>query len=222
MALKQSILSQIPQRNKDLAFGYTRESEKCNKVSIPDMIKYLCLIYLNQNKDTFDPNHTHKDIKIDENCIRSTSTNYVTVSCYLMNIVKQGIHIWKFKCNNPCTDSEEADMIGIVSNHEPYLTLHEYFDYYAGGANDAYGFAMDGRLNNPETGVGWGGAYGVECKIGDIIEMRIDFKAETLSYKINEKDYGVAFEIQNEEYRAAITLFDMKSCYTLISYQHIY
>ena len=64
MALKQSSLSQIPQRNKDLAFGYVHEKEKENKISVPDMIKYLCLVYLNQNKDEFDGNLCDKKIEI--------------------------------------------------------------------------------------------------------------------------------------------------------------
>ena len=46
--------------------------------------------------------------------------------------------------------------------------------------------------------------YGNECKINDIITMILDLNNLTLSYKINDKDYGIAFaDIENTEYRAA-------------------
>ena len=61
MALKRSKLNEIPQRNKDLAFGFVKECEKENKSIIPSIIKYLCLNYLNQNKDKFDIKHVDKE-----------------------------------------------------------------------------------------------------------------------------------------------------------------
>ena len=68
MALKASKLKQIPQRNKDLAFGYLRENEVENRSNYPQLIKYLVLFYSNQ-QDQFDPNATHESLKIDGNCV---------------------------------------------------------------------------------------------------------------------------------------------------------
>ena len=62
VALKQNKLEEIRKRNKDFAFGYNKECETKNKTVIPNMIKYLCLIYLNTNKDRFDPNFIHSDV----------------------------------------------------------------------------------------------------------------------------------------------------------------
>ena len=112
MALKQSNLQQIPQRNKDVAFGYVKECEKKNKQVIPSMIKYLCLIYFNQTKDQFDIKNTHSKIKVDGNCIKigpNRDASDVTYNSYLENIVNKGIHIWRFKCNK----SYDVDQIGI-------------------------------------------------------------------------------------------------------------
>ena len=58
--------------------------------------------------------------------------------------------------------------------------------------------------------------------------MKVDFNNLSLSYKINQIDYGKAFYIKYGEYRAAIGLFALprrdgsNSCYNLISYQQIY
>ena len=60
MSLKQSELQKIPQRNKDLGFGFAKRNENANRSTIPEMIKYLCLIYLNQNKDEFVRKDTAK------------------------------------------------------------------------------------------------------------------------------------------------------------------
>ena len=101
MALKPSKLNQIPQRNKDLAFGYVKECEISHNSSIPKMIKYLCLIYLNQNKDEFDSNNTHKDLTINgQSIIRSKELDICDCnSCLLVNEVNTGINIWTFQNN---------------------------------------------------------------------------------------------------------------------------
>ena len=65
MAFKASKLKQIPQRNKDLTFGYLRENEETNKSNYPQLIKYLVLIYSNA-VDGFDPNATHPLLEINE------------------------------------------------------------------------------------------------------------------------------------------------------------
>ena len=221
MALKRSKLQQIPQRNKDLAFGYVKENEKAHKSSIPDMIKYLCLIYLNQNKDLFDAQNTHKHIKIEGNTI--TPSKIGSLSSYLRNIVSKGIHVWRIKCGYE-TNYSIGDMIGIIQNEKP-LKLSTYF--VTTSKSPAYGFGVAGILNQPCTIFTGARNYGCKCTVNDIVEMKVDFNELTLSFKINENDYGKAFDIKPGEYRAAITLYSYarsvgNSCYTLISYQHTY
>ena len=223
MALKQSQLQQIPQRNKDLAFGYVKGIEKMNKSTIPSMIKYLCLIYLNQNKDEFDAKNTHKDIKIDGNKV--TALGNSTISTYLRNVVSKGIHVWRFKCGRTSRYAF-GDMIGIVSDNVMIFPLGSYF--HAGNdKGTAYGFGTVGKLNKPNIPDINGRKYGCSCTINDVIEMRVDFNELSLSFNINDTDYGKAFDIKPGEYRAAITMFEFSwekpiSCFTLMSYQHIH
>ena len=221
MALKHSKLQQIPQRNKDLAFGYVNKSEKANKSTIPSMIKYLCLVYLNQNKDEFDEENTHKDIKIDGNTVKALKCG---IKCtYLRNLVSTGVHQWRFKCG--CTTEYPlGDIIGIIRINDKSLPLDVYFDC-AKKRISAYAFGVAGKVVGDGIESTHGNIYGGKCEINDIIEMTLDFNELTLSYKINQIDYGKAFDIIPGEYRAAMTFFPTyppNSCYTLISYQHIY
>ena len=55
----------------------------------------------------------------------------------------------------------------------------------------------------------------------------LDLENVTITAKINEIDHGKAFDIKPGKYRATITSYahpmhDYDSCFTLISYQHIY
>ena len=223
MALKKSKLQEIPQRNKDLAFGYTRKCEKQHQSSIPAMIKYLCLVYLNQNKDKFDPDDISKNVTIDGNSINNHITDDVVSSTYLINIVCRGTHIWRFRCNRPSVGNVGDginDMIGILTNDAERQT-DGYFDDFPGEKGIGYGFATDGRLNEPKNAL-WGKCYGRVCGIDDIIEMKLDFNELTLSYKINEKCYGKAFDIEQNEYRAVVCMAGKNASWTLMYYQMFY
>ena len=96
MAYNKLELSQIPQRNKDLAFGFFREQEKKNKISVPQIINYLCFNYFNLT-DGFDRDHCDKQIEINENAIIGATNTDNVESVYLKNVVSSGIHEWKFK-----------------------------------------------------------------------------------------------------------------------------
>ena len=221
MALKQTKLNQIPQRNKDLAFGYVREEEKQYKLSIHKMIKYLCLIYLNPNKDKFNKNNTFTDIVININEIKFKYPDCSFGTSYLENIVKSGIHIWKYKCLTKKFNGDE--MIGIRDNNFKPLPLNRTF-IFGGCINKpvGYGFHLrSGKLTNPKTRKGYGPYYGKKCVNGDIIEMTLDFNDLTLSYKINNKNYGKAFDIKPGEYIASLSIYK-GACYSLIAYQKIY
>ena len=220
MALKQCKLNEIPTRNRDLAFGYVKECERRNKSTVPSMIKYLCLIYLNQNKDSFDPNNTHKDIKInaDGDELQTKGGNDHFTIC-LRNITCSGINIWKFKCKKRSCD----DSIGITKAEASADDL-SYLDY-EGETQIGYAFAAEGRITNPKDCYSWGDEYGNGWEEGDIIEMRVDFNKLELTYKVNETPHGKAFDIDHGEYKAALSVYPDTSydaSYQLLSYQHIY
>eukprot|EP01084_Bolivina_argentea_P066714 121630_1 len=215
MALMKSKLNTVPQRNKAVAFGFCREEEiKWNDSSnIPQLIKYLCLLYLNQNKDEFDINNCHKDLKINDNYIK-TDSNFR--SCFLKNIVNKRKYIWKFQVNGsvflgPC-------LIGIYNTKFEIINFDHFFDGGFGTISTGYGLRLDGILTNPENSSIWGKQTELKCQCGDIIEMILDFNDLTLCFKINNKQCTV--KIENGEYKAALTL--CSGSFTLLSYQELY
>ena len=224
MALKASKLKQIPHRNKDLAFGYVKECETKNKSIIPDMIKYLCLIYLNQNSDKFDTDNLSEYVKIEDDTLTCTDSQNGLYSTYLENIVSKGVHVWRFKCIEPCTDDTEADAIGIVKYDLNEVAVQDDYFFVSGGN----GISMDGRLSDNEYrgqycgDEPWNDDYGRICEAGDLIEMKVDFHKLTLSYDINGKYQGIAFDIDNVKYKAAISTWHNGACYQLVSYQQIF
>ena len=61
--------------------------------------------------------------------------------------------------------------------------------------------------------------YGVKIKDGDIIEMILNLIDLTLSYKINNTDYGKAYDVDKTSYKVAATLCAKNTKWTLLSYQ---
>merc|ERR1712187_712572 len=94
-------------------------------------------------------------------------------------------------------------MVGIwkiQKNIKP--TTNTYFT--TGGAYKGYGFlASTPMLIDPVKGNGKFKDYGIKCKVGDIIDMILNFDDLSLSFKINGTNYGKAFDIKQEKYRAA-------------------
>ena len=236
MALKKSKLSQIPQRNKDLAFGFVRERQKINRISnVPEMIKYLCLIYFNPNKDEFDPDQCDEKIEINGNSIIGSAEEKPTQTVYLKNIASSGVHVWKFGFTGDLLHIyyNHPDLIGIFNMDYKHFSgsTNGYFDdYYDKELNEntslGYGFTSDGRLTDDQDSSGWGKKYGAQWKKDDTIEMRLDFNKQNLKFKVNDNDYGIAFEIDaNKKFKAAITIAPRQNgrCkIDLISYQKIY
>ena len=136
------------------------------------------------------------------------------------------VHEWKFKHYRDLDElvtGDNADMIGIFDmddEHEMKYRESLYFDDWGRG----YGFVSSGQLTRyPSI---WGRKYGNKWRTNDEIEMKLDFNEQHLKFKINGKDFGVAFEFDaTKRWKAAIAVGARrrgKSKFTLISYQGIY
>ena len=241
MAFKQSNINKIPRRNKDLSFGYFREAEKENGLSaIPAMLKYLSLIYLNLNQDKFDRSNTWKTIKINQNAVENDGTEINISNAFCENLMQKGINIWKFKCNDT-----NHDMLGIRKTEMEYETFTasaiKKWKYPVGiGPFDegdsryedfapsvGYGIVTSsGYLTNPNNAKEAGKKLFQRGIIhNDILEMKLDCKHWTLSFRLNNGDFKHAFYIEPQfKYRAAISMDGgySKSNYELLSFQQIY
>eukprot|EP01084_Bolivina_argentea_P306941 530476_1 len=219
MALNKIKLNSIPQRNKDVVFGFTREQENVsnNNFIMPQMIKYLCLLYLNQNKDGFVVDNTRKDIQLNGDCISHVPETGCIASCYLKNTVYERKHIWKFKIHK-CHDNSS---IGIYNTKYEFNT-NMSFDYSTRYNNNRTGYAISfyGQLTNLSNCSSWGEDSGLEFKEGDIIEIILDFNVMKLYAKKDDK-YVHLFDIEKGKYKAAVAMVGDSSV-ELLSYQEVY
>eukprot|EP01084_Bolivina_argentea_P176821 305922_1 len=165
--------------------------------------------------DKWDPNFKHSSWTIDQNVIKRTRVS--GSSAFLQNIVDTGRHIWTFKINN-VGDSNNL-RFGIWNNkHKPV------FDYHIGhnNVNTAYVFCgYAGKLcKHNSAGYNPVDNYGIVCGQNTIIEMDLDFSALSLSFTINDVDYGKAFEIEPAAYRAAVSGGYNHTVIELLQYQN--
>ena len=225
MDLKLSKLKKIPLRNKNLIFGYVKDNwEKINNAKIiPEMIKYMFLIYFNIDIDTFDKNMTNDAFEILGNdCIISLPRKFVlgsgtNINSYLSNVISTqtdgGIHVWKFKQNAVNWN----DSIGISKISSLNLTGDLDKD-------GQYCFMLSGHCFKSDKELTYGDAYGESYKKDSVIEMILDCtnNNKSLRWIINDKDYGKAFDIKDGSYRAVVSLYnDGGGCVVeLISYQY--
>eukprot|EP01084_Bolivina_argentea_P074999 136018_1 len=68
--------------------------------------------------------------------------------------------------------------------------------YFTQGNNQGYAFCPEiAKLTKTEDGKSGGIKYGEVCKSGAIVEMILNFNELSLSYVINGKNYGKAYDI---------------------------
>ena len=102
--------------------------------------------------------------------------------------------------------------LGIMKSDKKFAKVYK----------DGYAYIMNyGKLADRENFGSYGSDYGAICADGDIIEMILDMNKMTLSYKVNDKEYGVAFHnIDNTKYKAGLTMCHKTSKYEFISYMN--
>eukprot|EP01084_Bolivina_argentea_P082877 150058_1 len=221
MAFSKTKLNKVPSRNKDLVFGFMRkkEHEWNNDILIPQLMRYLSLLYFNPNKDEFDVKYTHPNIEQNNYCITNKDV-FLNPTSYLTNIVNKRKHIWRFKIN----EYDEEIAIGIHNSKFERGRLGCYFDNTIQDESKTptgYGISLDGRMTNANNPTEWGQRTQIICLEDDIIEMILDFNELTLSYKVNDRQYNSVFDIIEGKYRASVTLCRLSSV-TLLSYQDFY
>eukprot|EP01084_Bolivina_argentea_P188925 325065_1 len=143
----------------------------------------------------------HDGYTISQDVVTKTSDTGNWRTVFLSKIVKRGRHEWKFKIETSVGNNNV--MFGILDNsNDPKEMFNTYLN---GKKNRAYGiysygtFCVLGRYEHTSSAT----SYGVALKQNDTITMSIDLDALTLSCSINNKDYGVAFNIKKTQYKAA-------------------
>ena len=217
-ALELSLFKDIPQRDKNLIYGYIREMQTILPkdtafYNIPQSINYICALFY-YLRDKWDEEYIGPCHALSNGgyCI---TTQVDESSSYGTILAKSpGIYRWKFKIHEIFKTQYKvywALVLGVwktKSMKNPKTDFH-----YANSTENtgiySWGYAYDfvsGTLID-ETGIYANGPkYGSRCNEGDIIEIIIDLEVFTLRYAINDQDQGIAFnDVEDTEYRVAFS-----------------
>ena len=201
------------EEEKMIVTGYVHDSEKYlpNDIfyNIPDVIMFIILTYFH-DPEKWDPEKCDKGIIINGDTVTNKQRLYKSVSMTKCVEPDTGIHEWKFKIIHM---EYGWQVIGI------WKSDNEFGKIYTNG----YGYIVNSRaISDPEEHGSRRGQYGAICKDGDIVEMILDTNGTsnfTLSYRVNEKHLGIAYnDVQNTKYKAGITMCHASSKYTFLSY----
>ena len=196
--------------------GYIRQMEKDLFVAkddqiIPSEINALCFEYYANILDRFDPVSHAKNLSV-QNYEVSRSRKYGGVNtAFLSNLVNEGVNYWTFELIEVYTYT--SVYIGLWDNKQEItsddLYRNDMMTYdHAPSFNTRFG-----ELRGDTAIIRYDDIYKKQCprcKNGDIIKMVLEYNDHGtcfVNYIVNDKDYGVAFNLPKSKYRAFVCLY---------------
>ena len=172
-------------------YGWIHKLEKVYKHELASVIILICVLFYENGCDEWDPKHICNSMELsDRHRTISQKEEFEISSSYYKCIVESGTFALKFKI-----EKTRRGMIEIskVKDAEP-----PPYTYCTEGA-ERYGFLPFHADLIDDSGISRKyEKYGVKCKTGDIVEMILVLDELSLSYKINDVDYGkhIPFKMQ--------------------------
>ena len=211
------LFSQVSRRSEYSVFGYIRDiqyklPQDIAYFNIPVSIYQICTLYFHRF-ERWDPNKKDSTYEIiDDYTLHQTM--YGWGSAFLTNIVEVGKHDWIFKLTE--YPAHKNVCIGIVKMNKDKPTK----SFLGCEPGTVYSFLANFALTNDHSARDiWETSYGEICKSGDEIGMHLDLNKLTLSFSINGKDFGKAYDVDKCQYKAAINMTDAGCKLQLVSYQ---
>ena len=158
--------------------------------------------------DEWDPNCTASlyHINAKDNILSCVDDTQDGLAFMRKIIDNQGKHHWKFQIIDGDSlmigifKQSVIEKEGIDSILGSFLTKIPYSTYVI----DVLGSC----IMEHDRVLWFGGHYGSDCRKNDILEMYLDFDKLSLSYSVNGKDIGPAFEnIDNCKYRVVVWIY---------------
>ena len=237
------MLQSIPTRNKDLVWGQLRRFEKNYRANYPSLVKYLCLIYWNDNVDKFDlcsitensmiMIQPHKVVGYNAwqlRCSSCSDDRYV----YLQNKIKTGTHTWELQVRYPSDPDDFTEAKGLIAL-ESTKTLR------FNDEEDPQKFIIGWMINTTRVVWKYGTVLGddgiwtfgfdmkpsmedkFKIKSNDIIKFKYDCNTRDIDIKKNDGPFIKIMDgtvIPDSEYRLKLKIFGFKRIeYELLSYQ---
>lgn len=201
-----------------LVVGYIRviELKYCKNIlrALPKIFIIL-IIDLLKPCDEWNKNIKGKGIYINK-CLCSTTKNkksrvlydLIWGSVFGCKVIKNGIFIWEIKINKICHNNGWNFLVGIIKNNKLYMQKIKNSNLmkHSHNFNEIYGWSC-GIYNSLLNHKNYDKKYGKTCNEGDIIQVILNLNNMTLSYKVNNIDYGIAYNnIIKTEYRIVVSI----------------
>lgn len=203
LAFSLKRIKAIESIRKDAVFGYIRNLN----MDIPEGIFLICLLFYGIKLHKWDEELFRTIISnLTNTTITQWARSKTKESAFIEPMLECGIHTYKFKiANRETAQFEDTIEIGIWLNfNDNNPIIHDRFDFNENkNIQTGYAFITNGNIR---TSIDKYKQFGIECKNGTIIEMTVDLDALSLSFKIDDVDYGKAFDIMSGSYRVAAFL----------------
>ena len=214
-SLTLSKIAEIDKKRQLTVYGWIRQHEKLYNQMIIEGIVIICVLFYGNYVDEWDPECIGTGTKLSNRTLIHEKIG--TSSSFCKRVIESGVFKWRFKIDQ-CKNG--GFILGIwrakTNTASPPLTTW----FTNGGFDAGYGFCLnipfeDACLTNKE-GDAWGSKYGIDPSNGSIIEMILDLNKLTLGFIIDDKDYGKAFDVEKDKYRAAVFFFREGTAITLL------
>ena len=203
-------------RQELLVWGYMKEMENVYKIqNMPLEINDIVYLYQTLYEE-WSKKYTHESLRIDESGLVLTGESSECRTAYGESSISEGTFTWKIKIISARYKGDalygDGPYIGIIEDDEKHLDKYkedgnwEYHGYQLSVGNGIlWSYIFDDQHEETED---------YHCQFendGDILEMTLDLDVRTLNFKVNGKDFGIAFKhIKQTNYRLAITLDEME------------
>ena len=192
------------------------------EIRLPTELQQLCVKMYMELPDEWNNQQCNIDIKIDSETQTAVSKGTGSwENAFGKDIVKRGmLNVWKFEMNRKRDiELKVAIFVGIIESKNVSRYTNGFCLSKKNGGCGLY--TWHGHL------YGHGkitSNYGKPCKAKDILEMTLDMtqksktKMGVLSFKINNQDYGIAFDDIDieKEYCLCVSLYDSKDSITIL------
>ena len=190
-----------------LVSGFVRNAgEIYNIKNIPTDINTIIHLFL-KFYDHWSQKYSSDKMEIDNNGLSCTVRGKRESSVFGTTVVETGVFVWRIEIEQAVIDEDdEGPFVGIIVDDPKILEKFQNDDGW-----DNYGYqlcAVDGAVV-PNGSMGGTKTWYYGCKwhkTSDILEISLDLNERTLSFKVNDKDYGVAYkDIEKRKYRLVLT-----------------
>ena len=187
-----------------LVTGYIREVGDKYKLLIPMDINTVCFKYwLITVCDEWDKRLSSDKVEYNQQLITTIRPNAWKLVYGCLGIDK-GLHTWQIKIISDI----RFLAIGVIEDNENVLTAYNHNHRFV----IKHGCCLEvksGMFYHRTISSLNAKSYSISSKAsqGDIFTMTLDMDNHTLSYKINDKDYGIATNtLDKSKYRLAVLL----------------